>query len=43
VLAGLAADGVTKVSGAEHIDRGYESLDERLRSLGANIERVSSP
>jgi UDP-N-acetylglucosamine enolpyruvyl transferase len=31
------------VSGAEHIDRGYEDLDERLRSLGANIERVSSP
>ncbi len=43
VLAGLAADGVTDVSGAEHIDRGYEDLDERLRSLGANIERVSSP
>ncbi|MGD0439322.1 MAG: UDP-N-acetylglucosamine 1-carboxyvinyltransferase [Acidimicrobiales bacterium] len=43
VLAGLMADGVTEVSGAEHIDRGYESLDERLGSLGANIERVSSP
>ena len=43
VLAGLVADGVTEVSGAEHIDRGYESLDERLASLGANIERVSSP
>jgi UDP-N-acetylglucosamine 1-carboxyvinyltransferase len=43
VLAGLAADGVTDVSGAEHIDRGYENLDGRLRSLGANIERVSSP
>jgi UDP-N-acetylglucosamine 1-carboxyvinyltransferase len=43
VLAGLAADGITDVSGAEHIDRGYENLDERLRSLGADIERVSSP
>jgi UDP-N-acetylglucosamine 1-carboxyvinyltransferase len=43
VLAGLVADGVTEVSGAEHIDRGYESLDERLSSLGANIERVVSP
>jgi len=43
VLAGLAADGVTDVGGAEHIDRGYENLDGRLRLLGANIERVSSP
>ncbi|MGO9581950.1 MAG: UDP-N-acetylglucosamine 1-carboxyvinyltransferase [Acidimicrobiales bacterium] len=43
VLAGLAAEGVTDVSGAEHIDRGYEDLDGRLRSLGANIERDSSP
>jgi UDP-N-acetylglucosamine 1-carboxyvinyltransferase len=43
VLAGLVADGVTDVSGAEHIDRGYEDLDGRLRSLGADIERVSSP
>ncbi len=42
-LPGLAAEGVTDVSGAEHIDRGYERLDERLRSLGANIERVCSP
>ncbi|MGD1011539.1 MAG: UDP-N-acetylglucosamine 1-carboxyvinyltransferase [Acidimicrobiales bacterium] len=40
VLAGLVADGVTDVSGAQHIDRGYENLDGRLRSLGANIERV---
>ena len=43
VLAGIVADGVTDVSGAEHIDRGYESLDQRLSALGANIERVSSP
>jgi UDP-N-acetylglucosamine 1-carboxyvinyltransferase len=41
VLAGLVADGVTEVSGAEHVDRGYESLDKRLASLGADIERVS--
>jgi UDP-N-acetylglucosamine 1-carboxyvinyltransferase len=40
VLAGLVADGVTDVSGAQHIDRGYENLDGRLRSLGADIERV---
>ncbi len=43
VLAGLAADGVTEVSGAGHVDRGYEDLAGRLRSLGADIERVSTP
>ncbi|MGA2529198.1 MAG: UDP-N-acetylglucosamine 1-carboxyvinyltransferase [Acidimicrobiales bacterium] len=43
VLAGLVADGVTDVSGVEHIDRGYEDLDGRLRSLGANIERLPAP
>jgi UDP-N-acetylglucosamine 1-carboxyvinyltransferase len=43
VLAGLAAEGVTEVSGAEHVDRGYENLAGRLRSLGADIERVATP
>lgn len=40
VLAGLAADGVTEVSGADHIDRGYEDLVGRLEALGADIERL---
>jgi UDP-N-acetylglucosamine 1-carboxyvinyltransferase len=40
VLAGLKADGVTEVSRVYHIDRGYEHLDEKLRELGAEIERV---
>ena len=40
VLAGLKADGVTEVSRVYHIDRGYENLDEKLRELGAEIERV---
>jgi UDP-N-acetylglucosamine 1-carboxyvinyltransferase len=40
VLAGLKADGVTEVSRVYHIDRGYEHLDEKLRDLGAQIERV---
>ncbi len=40
VLAGLAADGETVVSGAEHIDRGYEDFAGRLRSLGADVTRV---
>jgi UDP-N-acetylglucosamine 1-carboxyvinyltransferase len=40
VLAGLQADGVTEVNRVYHIDRGYESIDEKLNSLGAQIERV---
>ena len=40
VLAGLKAQGVTDVSRVYHIDRGYEHLDEKLRELGAEIERV---
>jgi UDP-N-acetylglucosamine 1-carboxyvinyltransferase len=40
VLAGLAAAGETVVSGAQHVDRGYECLAEKLASLGADIRRV---
>jgi UDP-N-acetylglucosamine 1-carboxyvinyltransferase len=40
VIAGLVADGETIVSEAEVLDRGYENLDERLRALGAEIEKV---
>jgi UDP-N-acetylglucosamine 1-carboxyvinyltransferase len=39
VLAGLAAEGVTTIDHSEHLDRGYERLDEKLRRLGARIER----
>ncbi len=39
VLAGLAAEGETTVDRVYHIDRGYERIDERLRLLGARIER----
>ncbi|HEY2343712.1 MAG TPA: UDP-N-acetylglucosamine 1-carboxyvinyltransferase, partial [Chthoniobacteraceae bacterium] len=42
VLAGLKAEGVTEVSRVYHIDRGYESIDEKLNSLGAEIERVKA-
>jgi UDP-N-acetylglucosamine 1-carboxyvinyltransferase len=38
VLAGLVADGDTKVFGLSHWKRGYENLDQKLRSLGADIE-----
>lgn len=40
VVAGLAADGVTTVSGVHHIDRGYDDLVGRLAAVGAGIERV---
>jgi len=42
VLAGLAADGETTVSGAEHIDRGYEDLAGKLRALGADVARADA-
>ena len=42
VIAGLLAEGETRISGIDQIDRGYEALDTRLRSLGALIERVTS-
>jgi len=42
VLAGLKAEGTTEVSRVYHIDRGYEHLDEKLRELGADIERVQA-
>ena len=41
VLAGLAADGETEVNRIYHVDRGYERIDQKLRHLGAKIERVS--
>jgi UDP-N-acetylglucosamine 1-carboxyvinyltransferase len=40
VLAGLTAEGITEINRVYHIDRGYESIDEKLNSLGAEIERV---
>lgn len=43
VLAGLAADGETEVTGLHHIDRGYVDLVGKLRRLGADIARVSEP
>ena len=41
VLAGLAAEGETVLRRVYHIDRGYERIEERLRALGADIERVA--
>lgn len=42
VIAGLAAEGITVVDDIVYIQRGYECFEEKLRSLGAEIERVSS-
>ncbi len=39
VIAGLVADGVTTVSGAQHIDRGYAGFEQALRGLGADVTR----
>ncbi len=40
ILASLMAKGESELLGVEHVDRGYENLDSRLRSLGAEIKRV---
>jgi UDP-N-acetylglucosamine 1-carboxyvinyltransferase len=40
LIAALCAEGVTEIGNVRHIDRGYERIDERLRHLGARIERV---
>ncbi len=42
VLAGLVAQGKTEVLRIYHLDRGYERLEKKLASLGAQVERVSS-
>ncbi|RDW20555.1 UDP-N-acetylglucosamine 1-carboxyvinyltransferase [Oceanobacillus chungangensis] len=41
ILAGLAADGVTRVTELKHLDRGYVNLAGKLAALGADIERVN--
>ena len=41
VLAGLAAEGLTEVLRVYHLDRGYQGIEEKLKSLGADIERVA--
>jgi UDP-N-acetylglucosamine 1-carboxyvinyltransferase len=43
VLAGLVANGETIIDRVYHIDRGYEGIVEKLRGIGADIERVHAP
>ena len=41
IIAGVVAEGKTEVYNLNHIDRGYENIEDKFRKLGANIERVS--
>ncbi len=41
ILAGLAAEGETRVSRVYHLDRGYEHVVAKLSGVGANIERIT--
>jgi len=43
VIAGLAAQGVTEIDGVHHIERGYETIIEKLASVGADVQIVSTP
>jgi UDP-N-acetylglucosamine 1-carboxyvinyltransferase len=42
LIAALCADGRSEIGNIRQIDRGYERIDERLRALGAQIERVQT-
>ncbi len=41
IIAGIIANGKTEIYNLDHIDRGYENIEEKFRKLGANIQRVS--
>jgi len=43
LIAALAAEGTSRINNIHQIERGYERIDERLRGVGARIERVDSP
>ena len=43
VIAGLAAQGVTEIDGIHHIERGYETIVEKLAAVGADIRTVTVP
>jgi len=40
LIAALCAEGESTINNVGQIERGYERIDERLRALGANVERV---
>lgn len=41
IIAGVCAEGTTDIYNLEHIDRGYENIEEKFRNIGANIKRVN--
>ncbi len=41
IIAGVCAKGTTEIFNLEHIDRGYENIEEKFRNLGASIKRVN--
>ena len=42
IIAGLVAEGITRVTELYHLDRGYVDFDKKLAALGADIERIGS-
>ena len=40
IIAGIIAEGETKICNVHYIDRGYENIEEKFRNLGANIKRI---
>jgi UDP-N-acetylglucosamine 1-carboxyvinyltransferase len=42
IIAGLISEGLTTLSGLEHIDRGYEKIEERFKLLGVSVERTNN-
>jgi UDP-N-acetylglucosamine 1-carboxyvinyltransferase len=42
LIASLCAEGTSRIGNVAEIDRGYERIDQRLRALGARIERVEA-
>ncbi|MCL1902971.1 MAG: UDP-N-acetylglucosamine 1-carboxyvinyltransferase [Oscillospiraceae bacterium] len=43
IIAGLCADGITEIEEIQHIERGYENMDKKLRELGADIVKRKFP
>lgn len=43
IIAGLAASGITEIEDIFHIERGYDGMEVKLREIGADIKKVSTP
>ena len=43
LIAGLMAEGVTEIEDIQYIERGYENVEDKLLSLGADIKRITIP